>query len=229
MKEIGIELTPVQSTLFKRLDKRKGKKRLREKDPKTKRRRALKGCLKIAAENKKTIKSMKKNMGYRTGVNMEPDVDPGEGAKQPAAKRRKSQKDLVCKDCKEQGHGTKRSRACRFNATENPLHVLQNLDLNDGKSRRRWIHALHNVVYVLLIFRLCATVHFSVGQNSNPMYFFPPKFNSYVIPFPPRKGNPVPESVRPSELAMKIRDEMIVLYSNPTDDLVEIAESDNED
>jgi hypothetical protein len=61
------------------------------------------------------------------------------------------------------------------------------------------------------------------------MYFFPPKFNSYVIPFPPRKGNPVPESVRPSELAMKIRDEMIVLYSNPTDDLVEIAESDNED
>jgi hypothetical protein len=137
MKEIGIELTPVQSTLFKRLDKRKGKKRLREKDPKTKRRRALKGCLKIAAENKKTIKSMKKNMGYRTGVNMEPDVDPGEGAKQPAAKRRKSQKDLVCKDCKEQGHGTKRSRACRFNATENPLHVLQNLDLNDGKSRRR--------------------------------------------------------------------------------------------
>jgi hypothetical protein len=61
------------------------------------------------------------------------------------------------------------------------------------------------------------------------MYFFPPKFNSYVIPFPPRKGTPVPDSVRPSELAMKIRDEMIVLYSNPTDDLVEIAESDNED
>jgi hypothetical protein len=130
MKEIGIELTPTQSTLFKRLDNMKAKKRKREKDPRTKRRRAQNGIKKIRAATIQSIKSSRKNMGYRTGVNMEADdVDPDDAAKKPAAKPRK---DMVCKDCKGKGHGTKRSRACPFNTANHPLDdVRQNLDLND--------------------------------------------------------------------------------------------------